>query len=414
MRRILAFSVLAGLLFLVGCVDLLPEIPAARFTVDVDEPVVGELVTFDGSLSTVDPLSKYIIFEWRVDKSTGSPADFTGAVFTWRFQTPGEHTVSLTVEDSYGQRKTAIDTLQVRLLRLQANIVYSPTDPRVGEAVRFQAIVEAWIEGGYGFGLDFKQNTAELKSQPDGQRGEELKAQGVVPVPAEFQISWSVNNRLVSSSPEFSYVFRREGNYGVTLRVRHLPTGSEASAFVRVGVSRLPIILPPPPPTQATLEVNTVTVRRGERFAIQLTLTGGSQIRELLIGGVPLMGVIVVSSVDGLEADPARDPETIVIVDNRKGLVYDPTVLTPFAVKAAPSSNWDIASTGDTRTGELWVHLRLRAGQQLTNRTQVVLTVEFMADRRGFSPLELREIVALDFDGNQVPLEVVSGRANVR
>ncbi len=71
--------------------------PTATFTVDSQNPVVGETITFDAT-SSVDPDGTIVKWVWDFgDKDTG-----TGETYTHHYDLAGEYTVRLTVVDDHG------------------------------------------------------------------------------------------------------------------------------------------------------------------------------------------------------------------------------------------------------------------------------------------------------------------------
>jgi len=82
--------------------------PIATFTVDKQNPVVGEAITFDAGASE-DPDGNIVKWVWNFgDENTG-----TGEKFTHSYGSAGEYTVILTVVDDHGISSSNIKTLTV-------------------------------------------------------------------------------------------------------------------------------------------------------------------------------------------------------------------------------------------------------------------------------------------------------------
>ncbi len=82
--------------------------PTATFTVDTQNPVVGETITFDASLSE-DTDGEIVRWAWSFgDENTG-----TGEKFTHSYGSTGEYTVILTVVDDHGISRSNSTTLTV-------------------------------------------------------------------------------------------------------------------------------------------------------------------------------------------------------------------------------------------------------------------------------------------------------------
>ena len=135
--------------------------PIADFSYAPAEPVVGEAVTFDGTLST-DLDGSIAAYSWDFDED--GQADATTAVATKTFATTGPHTVSLTVTDNTGNRDTITYTLQIggadssatpepaadasqELQPPAAAFVYTPAQPVAGESVRFNGTASLDADG---------------------------------------------------------------------------------------------------------------------------------------------------------------------------------------------------------------------------------------------------------------------------
>jgi len=83
--------------------------PTATFTMDPQNPVVGEPVTFDATAS-VDPDGKIVKWVWYFgDENTG-----TGITFNHTYASAGDYTVTLKVVDDHGISSSNKTILTVR------------------------------------------------------------------------------------------------------------------------------------------------------------------------------------------------------------------------------------------------------------------------------------------------------------
>jgi PKD repeat protein len=82
--------------------------PTATFTVDPQNPVVGETITFDATAS-VDSDGKIVKWVWDFgDENTG-----TGETFTHSYASAEDYTVRLTVVDDHGISSSNTTTITV-------------------------------------------------------------------------------------------------------------------------------------------------------------------------------------------------------------------------------------------------------------------------------------------------------------
>jgi PKD repeat protein len=119
--------------------------PIARFEHHPSEPLAGETVTFDASPSgsSTGPITQY---RWDFNGDGAFDARSTAPVFRHIFLTPGDHAVTLEVEDSQGRHATQTRTLRVRQDVVHATRVLKLPlpDSQILRGYSFQ--VELWIE----------------------------------------------------------------------------------------------------------------------------------------------------------------------------------------------------------------------------------------------------------------------------
>lgn len=84
--------------------------PVAQFTVTPLLPIVGELVTFDGT-SSYDPDGTIVSYQWDLDGD--GMIDRYGSVVSWTYPVPGSYWVTLSVGDDQGAIGQAQQEVQV-------------------------------------------------------------------------------------------------------------------------------------------------------------------------------------------------------------------------------------------------------------------------------------------------------------
>ena len=110
--------------------------PKAAFVFSPSTPVVGQPVTFDASSSAAAPGRSIVSYAWTWDDGT-SPGGGVNTVHT--FGTAKTYNVRLIVTDDIGQTGTVTNPVTVGAAQPEANFVFSPTDPAVGQIVFFDA-----------------------------------------------------------------------------------------------------------------------------------------------------------------------------------------------------------------------------------------------------------------------------------
>ncbi len=110
----------------------LPFDLVAAFTMTPLTPVDGQTVLFDGSTST-GTISEY---RW----SFGDGGQSSGRTASHAFSLPGTFVVTLTLVDPYGRTQSKSQSITVSPGgQPTAAYVFSPTNPRVGQSVNFNA-----------------------------------------------------------------------------------------------------------------------------------------------------------------------------------------------------------------------------------------------------------------------------------
>lgn len=108
----------------------------AAFTFTPSAPSDHQNVLFDGSTSTAPPNNPIASYSWNFgDGSTGS-----GRTATHSFGSPGDYSVTLTIADAYNRTATTTQSVHVEGgATPTASFLFSPSAPKVGENVNFNA-----------------------------------------------------------------------------------------------------------------------------------------------------------------------------------------------------------------------------------------------------------------------------------
>jgi PKD repeat protein len=104
--------------------------PVADFTFSPTNPVVGDKVTFTST--STGSISSY-------DWSFGDGATGSGGSVSHSYTTAGTYTVTLTIKDVRGTTKSASKPITISRPQVVASFSYSPTNPREGDTVHFDA-----------------------------------------------------------------------------------------------------------------------------------------------------------------------------------------------------------------------------------------------------------------------------------
>lgn len=113
-------------------------LPTASFVFSPSSPGVGQQIAFNGSASTAVAPRTIVSYDWQF----GTDRTGSGMVVMKQYDTPGTYNVTLTVTDDAGNKATASQAVTVESSSpggLAAQFTYSPTGPRVGGAVQFNA-----------------------------------------------------------------------------------------------------------------------------------------------------------------------------------------------------------------------------------------------------------------------------------
>jgi len=185
--------------------------PHAAFTLSPATPLPGQVVTFDASGSS-DPDGQIVQYRWDFD-GNGS-VDAQGVRASTSFAFAGTFNVTLSVIDNQGQSAAISQPVSVRAQALNAPPVaqfsFSPTQPRVGEIVLFDASASV---------------------DPDGQI---------------VQYRWDLNSdgRVDVTGPRVSARFNSARNFLATLTVID-DRGASSSSSQTVNVGQRPTNQPP-------------------------------------------------------------------------------------------------------------------------------------------------------------------------
>jgi PKD repeat protein len=112
--------------------------PSPQFTVTPESPEVGQVAQFDASGTTDEggPCVDACTYVWTF----GNEAVKTGRIQTHAFQTPGIHSVTLTVHDAAGTSASAQQNVTVTAAaRPTVSFTFAPENPFAGEVATFTA-----------------------------------------------------------------------------------------------------------------------------------------------------------------------------------------------------------------------------------------------------------------------------------
>ncbi len=108
----------------------------AAFTFTPSGPSDHQVVLFDASTSTAPANNPIVSYSWNF----GDGATGTGRTATHSFNAPGTYAVTLTISDAYNRTATSTQTVDVAGGTLPtASFLFSPSAPKIGENVNFNA-----------------------------------------------------------------------------------------------------------------------------------------------------------------------------------------------------------------------------------------------------------------------------------
>ena len=109
--------------------------PNAVVLFSPSNPAVGETIFFNGATSTAGQGHQIVRYEWNFGDGTTR----TGASLSKVYSVAGTFNVVLTVTDEVGQTAQAVQPVSVGASPATASFTFSPTNPRVGTALNFNA-----------------------------------------------------------------------------------------------------------------------------------------------------------------------------------------------------------------------------------------------------------------------------------
>jgi PKD repeat protein len=139
--------------------------PTAHFTTSPSSPGVNQDVFFNASTSTPGTGHTLTAYAWDFgDGTTG-----TGVTPTHPYGRAGIFTINLVVTDDAGQTgsTTASVTVTAASTQIVADFVSSPTDPKVGATVFFDATPSSSPSGITSYVWDFGDGTAAVGQKPN-------------------------------------------------------------------------------------------------------------------------------------------------------------------------------------------------------------------------------------------------------
>lgn len=109
--------------------------PTASFITNPSTPLVGQTIFFNASASTAGIGHRIVGYDWDFGDGTRR----SGASVSKSYTIAGNYSVVLTVTDEVGQTAQAIQSVAVGAAPVTAAFTYSPTNPRVGTTINFNA-----------------------------------------------------------------------------------------------------------------------------------------------------------------------------------------------------------------------------------------------------------------------------------
>ncbi len=109
--------------------------PTADFLFSPSSPTIGQSIFFNATSSTAGAGHNIVRYDWDMGDGTGR----TGSTPSKSYSAAGTYNVVLTVTDEVGQTSQAIKPVTVVGSAAQATFTYSPTNPRVGTVISFNA-----------------------------------------------------------------------------------------------------------------------------------------------------------------------------------------------------------------------------------------------------------------------------------
>ena len=231
--------------------------PSSSFDFSPTVPDVGQTVTFTASAQASQ--GSITARDWDLD-GDGQFDDFSGAVATSAFSSPGEHVVRLRVQQTNG--KSAISERRVRVNGLPvADFTWNPPRPVAGESLEFVSTTTDFEGSPTAFSWDL---------DGDGQFGD-------------------------GSASRIRQPFPAPGTYDIGLRVTD-SDGAVSTVRKRVTVAASPVKRPPRPRLMSPFPViriaGTVLPRAALVRVLSVRAPRGSQVRVRCVGnGCPVDSV---------------------------------------------------------------------------------------------------------------------------
>ena len=110
--------------------------PFAAFTVSPSDPLAGQPVHVNGSISKASVGRRLVHFEW--DFGDGSPTE-SGLTATHVYDLPGNYVIVLVITDDLGKTSSAAQDVAVKSSGPTASFTVTPSSPNVGQLATFNA-----------------------------------------------------------------------------------------------------------------------------------------------------------------------------------------------------------------------------------------------------------------------------------
>jgi len=150
------------------------EPPVARAAIRSDQPIhTGDIVIFEGPLSTASNGSSITKFEW--DFESDGLVDAEGGKTTFTYNKKGNYTATLKVTDSLGEISTDTCTIEVLNCLPTPSFAYTPSAPTIQNETRFydasedkDGTIDSWF-------WDFGDGATSAEKDPTHQYSDKGK-----------------------------------------------------------------------------------------------------------------------------------------------------------------------------------------------------------------------------------------------
>jgi PKD repeat protein len=245
----------------------------AAFTFTPSAPTDHQNVLFDASTSTAPANNPIASYSWNFgDGSTGS-----GKTATHSFSMPGDYSVTLTIADAYNRTATTTQPVHVEGgAAPTASFLFSPSAPRIGESVNFNAAASRPATGRtirsyeWDFGDGEQKTTSSPTTSHDFQRAGDFNVTLVVTDDAGRVAVASATITIGSDAPTADFTFSQ---LPITVATPHSIQFSSATSSAAPGRTITSYFWDFGDGTNSTLAGPTHNYAGAASFNVTLTVT---------------------------------------------------------------------------------------------------------------------------------------------